>query len=75
MIEWLYISSRIPLFGGRLPGAGIFIEKSVSSMLTSEDFMYQLRSENVDVRLMRETWTGHISLITKEDWVNGDVPQ
>ena len=32
-------------------------------------FKYQWRSENVDVPLMHEKRTGHVSLMTKEDWV------
>ena len=32
-------------------------------------FKYQWRSEDVDVPLMHEKRTGHVSLITKEDWV------
>ena len=31
-------------------------------------FKYQWKSENVDVPLMHEKRTGHVSLITKEDW-------
>ena len=31
-------------------------------------FKYQWRSENVDVPLMHEKRTGHVSLMTKEDW-------
>ena len=31
-------------------------------------FRYQWRSENVDVPLMHEKRTGHVSLMTKEDW-------
>ncbi|MCR5789368.1 MAG: GNAT family N-acetyltransferase [Lachnospiraceae bacterium] len=32
-------------------------------------FRYQWRSENVDVPLMHEKRTGHVSLMTKEDWL------
>ena len=32
-------------------------------------FKYQWRSENVDVPLMHEKRIGHVSLMTKEDWV------
>ena len=32
-------------------------------------FKYQWRSENVDVPLMHEKRTGHVSLMTKEDWM------
>ena len=32
-------------------------------------FKYQWRSENVDVPLMHEKRTGHVSLMTKEDWL------
>ena len=32
-------------------------------------FMYQWRSEDVDVPLMHEKRTGHVSLMTKEDWM------
>lgn len=32
-------------------------------------FKYQGRSENVDVPLMHEKRTGHVSLMTKEDWM------
>ena len=31
-------------------------------------FRYQWKSENLDVPLMHETRTGHVSLMTKEDW-------
>ena len=31
-------------------------------------FKYQWRSENVDVPLMHEKRTGHVSLMTREDW-------
>ena len=31
-------------------------------------FVYQWKSENVDVPLMNEKRTGHVSLMTKEDW-------
>ncbi len=31
-------------------------------------FKYQWRSENVDVPLMHEKRTGHVSLMTKADW-------
>ena len=31
-------------------------------------FKYQWRSENADVPLMHEKRTGHVSLMTKEDW-------
>jgi len=31
-------------------------------------FKYQWRSENVDVPLMHEKRTGHVNLMTKEDW-------
>ncbi len=31
-------------------------------------FKYQWRSENVDVPLLHEKRTGHVSLMTKEDW-------
>ena len=31
-------------------------------------FKYQWKSENVDVPLMKERRTGHVSLMTKEDW-------
>ena len=31
-------------------------------------FKYQWKSENVDVPLMHEKRTGHVSLMTKEDW-------
>ena len=31
-------------------------------------FKYQWRSENVDVPLMAETRTGHVSLMTRKDW-------
>ena len=31
-------------------------------------FKYQWRSDNVDVPLMHEKRTGHVSLMTKEDW-------
>ena len=31
-------------------------------------FKYQWKSENVDVPLMKEKRTGHVSLMTKEDW-------
>ena len=31
-------------------------------------FKYQWRSENVDVPLMHEKRTGHVSVMTKEDW-------
>ena len=31
-------------------------------------FKYQWKSENVDVPLMKEMRTGHVSLMTKEDW-------
>ena len=31
-------------------------------------FKYQWRSENVDVPLMHEKRTGHVSMMTKEDW-------
>ncbi len=31
-------------------------------------FRYQWRSENVDVPLMHEKRTGHVSLMTREDW-------
>ncbi len=34
-------------------------------------FKYQWKSENVDVPLMREKRDGHVSLITKEDWLSG----
>jgi len=33
-------------------------------------FKYQWRSENVDVPLMHEKRTGHVSLMTKEDWLS-----
>lgn len=32
-------------------------------------FKYQWKSENVDVPLMHETRTGHVSMMTKEDWL------
>ncbi len=32
-------------------------------------FKYQWRSEDVDVPLMHEKRTGHVSLMTKEDWM------
>ena len=32
-------------------------------------FRYQWKSEDVDVRLMHEKRTGHVSLMTKEDWM------
>lgn len=32
-------------------------------------FKYQWQSENVDVPLMHEKRTGHVSLMTKEDWM------
>lgn len=31
-------------------------------------FKYQWKSEDVDVPLMHEKRTGHVSLMTKEDW-------
>ena len=31
-------------------------------------FRYQWKSENVDVPLMHETRTGHVSSITKDQW-------
>lgn len=31
-------------------------------------FRYQWRSENVDVPLMHEKRTGHVSAMTKEEW-------
>ena len=31
-------------------------------------FRYQWKSENVDVPLLQEKRTGHVSLMTKEDW-------
>ena len=31
-------------------------------------FKYQWKSENLDVPLMHEKRTGHVSLMTKEDW-------
>ena len=34
--------------------------------------MYQWRTENVDVPLLNEKRTGHVSLITKEDWIKTD---
>ena len=33
-------------------------------------FKYQWTTEDVDVPLMHETRTGHVSLMTKEDWEN-----
>lgn len=33
-------------------------------------FIYQWKSEDVDVPLMNETRTGHVSCMTKEDWIN-----
>ncbi len=33
-------------------------------------FQYQWRSEDVDVPLMHEKRTGHVSLMTKEDWLS-----
>ncbi|WP_165443942.1 GNAT family N-acetyltransferase [Lachnoclostridium sp. Marseille-P6806] len=33
-------------------------------------FKYQWKSENMDVPLMHEKKTGHVSLITKEDWLS-----
>jgi len=33
-------------------------------------FKYQWRSENVDVPLMHEKRTGHVSLMTREDWMS-----
>lgn len=33
-------------------------------------FKYQWKSENLDVPLMREKRTGHVSLMTKEDWMH-----
>ena len=34
-------------------------------------FRYQWKSENVDVPLMREKRTGHVSSLTKEEWLAG----
>ena len=34
-------------------------------------FKYQWRSEDVDVPLMKEKRTGHVNLMTKEDWTSG----
>ena len=34
-------------------------------------FKYQWRSENVDVPLMKEKRTGHVNLMTKDDWKSG----
>ena len=34
-------------------------------------FKYQWKSENVDVPLMHEKRTEHVSLMTKEDWISG----
>ena len=36
-------------------------------------FKYQWKSEDVDVPLMHEKRTGHVSLMTKEDWQEKSV--
>ena len=36
-------------------------------------FKYQWKSENVDVPLMREKRTGHVNLMTREDWEAGNM--
>ncbi len=33
-----------------------------------DTWIYQWRSEDVDVPLMNEKRTGHVNLMTKEDW-------
>lgn len=35
-------------------------------------FRYQWTSEGMDVPLMKEKRTGHVSLLTKEDWLDGN---
>ena len=34
-----------------------------------DGFKYQWKSEDVDVPLMHEKRTGHVSLMTREDWL------
>ncbi len=47
-----------------------YYEGNIKSKRVQEKcgFKYQWRSENVDVPLMHEKRTGHVSLMTKEDW-------
>ena len=47
-----------------------YYEGNVKSKRVQEKcgFKYQWRSENVDVPLMHEKRTGHVSLMTKDDW-------
>ncbi len=34
-------------------------------------FKYQWKSENVDVPMMHEKRTEHVSVMTREDWLSG----
>ncbi len=47
-----------------------YYEGNIKSKRVQEKcgFVYQWRSENMDVPLMNEKRTGHVSLIRKEDW-------
>ena len=47
-----------------------YYEGNVKSKRVQEKcgFRYQWKSENVDVPLLQEKRTGHVSLMTKEDW-------
>ncbi|MDE6203906.1 MAG: GNAT family N-acetyltransferase [Lachnospiraceae bacterium] len=49
-----------------------YYEGNIKSKRVQEKcgFQYQWRSEDVDVPLMHEKRTGHVSLMTKEDWLS-----
>ena len=53
------------------PGSGksTFFRK-LRDKPTVQKYKYQWRSENADVPLMHEKRTGHVSLMTKENWLS-----